>query len=62
LIRFSFGILGLQIDDLGNTIPRENVMIALYSFLKFKATKQLTELSKLDVRVSATGENLFPEL
>jgi len=37
-------------------------MIALYSSLKFKAAKQFSELGKLDVRVSATGENLFPEL
>jgi hypothetical protein len=41
--------LGLQIDNLSNTIPGKNVMITPYPFLESEATKQLTLFSKLDV-------------
>jgi len=49
LIRFGLFVLRLQIDDLGNTIPSENMMVTSYPFLKFKATKQRAQFSKLDV-------------
>jgi hypothetical protein len=61
LIRLSLFAFGLQIDNLGNAIPSEHVMITPHPYSKTKAAKQLAQFGKLSIRVGTASQNFLSE-
>ena len=51
LVRFPLPILGLQVEDLLNTILGENVVVAFNALIKPKSPEQSTQRFERDVCV-----------
>jgi hypothetical protein len=62
LIRLGFSFSGLQIKDLFDRWPREDVMIASYPFNETELLEQLTEVPERDIRVTTTHQDVLQQL
>jgi hypothetical protein len=63
LIRLGFSIaLRLQIDDLFNSIPRENVMITSHATIETISLQDQTQIFESNVRIGPAIENFLQHL
>jgi hypothetical protein len=57
LVGFRHGIDGLQVQDLGDALAREDMVIAANPLIEAKAYQQATEIIECDIAVRTAAQD-----